>query len=163
MLNTCLLLEKLLSFISLTSHYIGTSAPKMVTSLCPSSSVWFIMWTIPPHSIFLSGNACFYGGVISLVGTLQVQPSLSPLRCALPLHGLVSSSIIDAIQYSEPAFQKATPFFATGIEGRFATSESGKSFSKESSKAFRLQFAFKPASLLLRVRTCSAQLGSLTT
>ena len=74
----------------------GTSAPKMVTSLCPSSSVWFIMWTIPPHSIFLSGNACFYGGVISLVGTLQVQPSLSPLRCALPLHGLVSSSIIDA-------------------------------------------------------------------
>lgn len=97
MLNTCLLLEKLLSFISLTSHYIGTSAPKMVTSLCPSSSVWFIMWTIPPHSIFLSGNACFYGGVISLVGTLQVQPSLSPLRCALPLHGLVSSSIIDTI------------------------------------------------------------------
>ena len=44
-----------------------------------------------------------------------------------------------------------------------ATSESGKSFSKESSKAFRLQFAFKPASLLLRVRTCSVQLGCLTT
>lgn len=43
------------------------AAPKMVTSLCPSSSVWFIMWTIPPQSIFLSGNACFYGGVISLV------------------------------------------------------------------------------------------------
>lgn len=56
----------------------NTSAPKMVTSLCPSSSVWFIMWTISPHSIFCLEMHAFMEGLFPSLVHYRFNPHSLP-------------------------------------------------------------------------------------